>query len=67
MVTAALGYWLSDIHSKVNDGHFVRTQRYISDRQDLCQRIDRLENNIRNDFDRITDLLEKIRSEQKKP
>lgn len=62
-----MAVWGSDIYSKVNDSYFVRTERYISDKHDLCQRIDRLENNIHNDFNRITDLLEKIRSEQKKP
>jgi len=66
-LTGLIAVWGSDIYTKVNDNYFVRTERYVSDRQDLCRRIDRFENNMRNDLNRISDILEKIRTEQKNP
>lgn len=66
MVTAAFGYWLSDIHSKVNDNHFVRTEAYQLSRKELCDRIDRFEDRMDKRLEDIREILEKIREDQKK-
>lgn len=67
VVNSAFGFWLADIHKKVNNDYFVHAEHYRQNRKELCDRIDRFENSMVKRFDKLDQILEKMREAQKNP